>query len=117
MIIKTNNWSIVNTHVSKLDYNPSYDDALESSKDWKSLEFLSHKEEIESSVGYDETLDKDHTIQLNEATRHLELYIKAWKKIHKFEGPTEIVTNCNDGSITWKVVKEVTDDGLTVAQE
>ena len=27
LIIKTNNWDIVNTQVSKLDYNPSQDDA------------------------------------------------------------------------------------------
>ena len=80
MIIQTNNRSIINKQVSKLDYNPLHDDALESSKDFQSLDFHSHEEEIESVAGNDETLDKDNTIQFNEATRHLELYNKAWKK-------------------------------------
>ena len=39
------------------------------------------------------------------------------EKIHKLEGHTEIVISYNDRSITWKVVKEVTDDELKVAQE
>ena len=34
------------------------------------------------------------------------------EKIHELERHTEIVTSSNDGSITWKVVKEVTDDEL-----
>ena len=82
MIIKTNNWSLINKQVSKLDCNPSHDDTLESSKDFQSLNFLSHEE-----------------------------------KINKLEGHTGIVTSSNGGSITWKVVKEVTNDKLKVARE
>ena len=79
-MIKTINWNIINEQVSKLDYNPSHDDALESSKDFQSLDFQFHEEEIESGADNDEILDKDNTIQANEATRHLELNNKAWKK-------------------------------------
>ena len=79
MIIKTNNWNIVNKQVSKLDYNPSYDDALGSSKDFQSLDFQAHEEEIKSGAGNDGSLDIDITIQFNEATKNLEQYNKAWK--------------------------------------
>ena len=89
---------------------------MESSEDFQSLDFQSHEEEPESVAGNDASLDEDIT-QYNEATRHLELYNKAWKKIHELEGHTEIVTSANDGSITWKVVKEVTDDELKASRE
>ena len=117
MIIKTNNWSIINKQVSKLDYNPSHDDALESSEDFQSLDFLCYEVEIENSAGNYETSDEDNIIQFNEATGHLELYNKAWKKNQELEGHKEIVTSYNDESITWKVVKEVTDDEFKVARE
>ena len=84
---------------------------MESSKDFQSLDVQSQEEDIESCSGNDESLDKDIS-QYNEATRHLELYNNAWKSIHKLEGHTEIVTSAKDGSITWKVVKEVIDDEL-----
>ena len=37
-------------------------------------------------------------------------FIMRQNKIKKLEGPTETVSNSNDGSITWTVVKEVKED-------
>ena len=89
---------------------------MESSEDFQSLDVQSQEEDIESCSGNDEKLDKDIS-QYNEATRHLELYNNAWKSIHELEGHTEIVTSAKDGSITWKVVKEVIDDELKASRE
>ena len=89
---------------------------MESSKDFQSLDVQSQEEEIDSGAGNGESLDKDIS-QYNEATRHLELYNNAWKQIYELEGHTEIVTSANDGSITWKVIKEFTDDELKASRE
>ena len=81
------------------------------------MDFQAHEEEIKSGARNDESLDKDNTIQLNEATRHLTLYNKSMEKIDELEGHTKLSTSSNDESITWKVVKEGTDDESKVAQE
>ena len=45
------------------------------------------------------------------------IYNQAWHKICELEGHTERVTSSSDGSITWTVVSQVTDDELKDARE
>ena len=48
----------------------------------------------------------------NEAARHLAIYNQASRKIHGLEGHVERLTSSSDGSITWMVISQVTDNEL-----
>ena len=50
---------------------------------------------------------------MNLATQHLGKQREAWNKIRAMEGEEYVANTSNDGSITWKVVKEVVYDEMS----